>query len=400
MESKSVQNRYLMTAYPFFLLFLHLMKFKEIPGNKEIKDTLRSLVDADKIPHALMLYGQPGIGKMMTARAFAQYAHCQHRHNGEPCGQCPSCRQHQSLNHPDVHFSYPIVKSKANNILSSLDRVDRWKEMIERAPLMEPETWLTVLDAGNSQPAIHVEEAEFIVRSDSYPSFSSKYKFFIIWLPEKMTGETANKLLKVIEEPSDGTVFILVSNSENDVLPTISSRTRRFNMRPVEESDLSEFLSAKYGLDPASCIEASRLAEGSIAKAVQFATHSGERIEFQELFQNIMRNAYAKKPGALKKIGDEAAGMGREKLRRFLDYMSIMMRENFIYNLKVPTLNAMSRKEESFSGKFAPFIHAGNVEELVSRIADASSHIQRNGNSKVILFSLFLYIVPLLHKKI
>lgn len=375
------------------------MRFKDIPGNKEIKDTLRSLVDTDNMPHAIMLCGQPGIGKMMTARAFAQYAHCQHRRDGEACGQCPSCRQHLSLNHPDVHFSYPIVKSKANNILSSLDRIDKWKEMIEKAPLMEPETWLEVIDAGNSQPAIHVEEAEFIVRSDSYSSFSSKYKFFIIWLPEKMTGETANKLLKVIEEPSEGTVFILVSNSENDVLPTISSRTRRFNMRPVEVKYLTEFLATEYCLDAPTANEAARLAEGSVARGVQFATHSGERIEFQELFQKIMRSAYAKKPDALKQIGDNAAGMGREKLRRFLDYMSNMIRENFIYNLKMPALNAMSAREEAFSSKFSPFIHSGNVEELVQRIADASGHIQRNGNSKLILFSLFLYIIPLLHKK-
>lgn len=375
------------------------MKFNEIPGNKDIKDTLRALVDTDNVPHAIMLYGQPGIGKMMTARAFAQYAHCQNRHGGESCGMCPSCRQHQSLNHPDVHFSYPIVKSKANNIVSSLDRIDKWREMMDDSPLMEPERWLEIIDAGNSQPAIHVEEAEFIVRSDSYSSFSSKNKFIIIWLPEKMTVETANKLLKVIEEPSEGTIFILVSNSENDVLPTISSRTRRFNMLPVEEYDLSNYIESKYHLDPESSREAAHLAEGSVAKAVQFATHSGERSEFQELFQNIMRSAFAKKPDVLKKLSDNAAGFGREKLRRFLDYMNRMVRENFIYNIKVPELNAMSAREKAFSSKFSPFIHTGNVEELTAQIESASNHIQRNGNSKLVLFSLFLYIIPLIHKK-
>lgn len=375
------------------------MRFSEIPGNNDIKDTLRQLIDADNVPHAIMLYGQPGIGKMMTARAFAQYAHCQHRHDGEPCGVCPSCRQHQSLNHPDVHFSYPIVKSKANNIVSSLDRIDKWREMTENYPLMEPEKWLEVIDTGNSQPAIHVEEAEFIVRSDSYSSFSSKYKFIIIWLPEKMTVETANKLLKVIEEPSEGTVFILVSNSESDVLPTISSRTRRFNMRPVEDVDLAEYIEQEYHLDHTISREAAHLAEGSIAKAVQFATHSGERTEFGEIFQNIMRAAYAKKPDVLKKISDNAASMGREKLRRFLDYMSRMVRENFIYNLHISKLNAMSDHEEAFSKRFSPFIHSGNVEDIVIQIENASNHIQRNGNSKLILFSFFLYIIPLLHKK-
>ena len=194
-------------------------------------------------------------------------------------------------------------------------------------------------------------------------------------------------------------MFVLVSNNESEVLPTISSRTRRFNMHPADSATIEEYITRKYHLDEQTARTTARLAEGRIAKADELASHSGEREEFQNLFQEIMRAAYAKRPAKLKEIGDNASTLGREKLRRFLTYMSSMARENFIYNLKMPILSSMTEGEEAFSRRFSPFIHHGNVEEIVKRIEEASSHIERNGNSKLILFSLFLYIIPLLHKK-
>lgn len=375
------------------------MKFSDIPGQSNTKQSLRALVESSNMPHAIMLCGISGIGKMSIARAFMQYAHCHSPRGGEPCGECPSCRQHASFNHPDVHFIYPIVKNKAQKIESSEDRIEAWKRMLEEYPWMPPEKWHELIDAGNSQPIIYVNDADNIVRADAYSSFTSKYKFFVIWLPEKLQPAAANKLLKVIEEPTDGTVFLLVSDNEAEVLPTISSRTRRFNMQPAEQSQLEEYIKDKFKVDTESARTIARLAEGRISKADELASHSGEREEFQNLFQEIMRAAYAKKPAKLREIGDAASGLGREKLRRFLGYMSRMARENFIYNLKISSLSSMTPDEEAFSSRFSPFIHHGNVEEIVSRIEEASRHMERNGNSKLILFSLFLYIIPLLHKK-
>lgn len=375
------------------------MKFSDIPGHKQIKDSLRQLVDSGNMPHAIMLSGPSGIGKMCVARAFMQYAHCLSPRNGEPCGECPSCRQHLNFNHPDVHFIYPIVKNKAQKVEVSEDRIDEWRTMLADYPWMQPEKWQEILDAGNSQPVIYVNDADKIVRAEAYSSFTSRYKFFVIWLPEKLQPAAANKLLKVIEEPVEGTVFLLVSNNESEVLPTIFSRTRRFNMHPADETEVSQYLGSKFTLDAYHIQLIAKLSEGRMAKAEEFASHSGERDEFMSLFQDIMRAAYGKKPGVLREIGDKASAMGREKLRRFLEYMCIMARENFIYNLKLPQLRMLTPEEETFSTKFAPFIHHGNVEEIVSRIEEASSHIERNGNSKLVLFSLFLYLIPLLHRK-
>lgn len=375
------------------------MKFSEIPGHSKIKEQLREMADSGQMPHAILLAGKSGIGKMNVARTFMQYAQCTSPRDGEPCGVCQSCRQHQSFNHPDVHFIFPIVKIKAQKIEESNDRIDLWKRMLEECPGMVPEYWLELLDAGNSQPRIYVEDADYIVRADAMSSFSSKYKFFLIWLPEKMNQETANKLLKVIEEPTEGTVFLMVSNNDADILPTIFSRTRRFNMLPVGEDELVRYIRTRYGLDEMTAMHLARLAEGSIARCDELASNSGERIEFREIFQNIMRAAYAKKPGVLKETGDKLAGLGREKLRRLLGYMAGMARENFIYNLRNPMLVSMTPEEEMFSRRFSPFIHYANVEAIVEAIESASRDIERNGNSKLILFSLFLQIIPLLHIK-
>lgn len=375
------------------------MKFSDIPGHQKLKESLRQLADSRQMPHAIMLSGPSGIGKMLMARAFMQYAHCRSPRNGEPCGECDACHQHLGFNHPDVHFIYPIVKNKAQKIEVSEDRIEEWKRMLTENPWMSPERWPEIIDAGNSQPVIYVNDADKIVRSEAYSSFNSEYKFFVIWLPEKLQPAAANKLLKVIEEPTEGTVFILVSNNEQEVLPTIYSRTRRFNMHPVDMDTLEEFFRTHYPRYEAQLKDMARLAEGRAGKAYDLVLHFDERGEFQTLFQNIMRAAYAKKPAVLREIADKASGLGREKLRRFLAYMCMMMRENFIYNLMMPQLRTMTPNEESFSSKFAPFIHHGNVEELVKRIEEASGHVERNGNSKVILFSLFLYIIPLIHRK-
>ncbi len=374
------------------------MKFNDIPGQNKVKEALRSLVDSGKMPHALMLCGPSGIGKMMLARALVQYSHCLSPRNGEPCGDCSACRQHMSYNHPDTHFIFPIVKNATQKILTSDDRLDLWRRMLEEYPEMTPERWLDILDAGNSQPSIYVQDADNIIRSEAYSSYNSKYKFYIIWLPEKMQPAAANKLLKVIEEPNEGTVFLLVTNNEAEVLPTISSRTRKFHLLPASEKELSDYVEQRYHLDPYAALTISRLSGGRMAKAIELASHSGEREEFGALFRDIMRAAYGKKPAKLREIGDRAAGLGREKLRRFLNYMTQMARENFIYNLKMPQLSSLTPEEEDFSQKFSPFIHHSNVEEIVSEIERASLHIERNGNSKIVLFSLFLLLIPLLHR--
>ena len=371
------------------------MKFRDITGHKEITESLRKLADSHKIPHALLFTGISGIGKLRTARALAQYIHCKNHHDGDSCGQCPSCLQHQNHNNPDLHFIYPIVKKEG--ALVSKDMIDQWKIMLDEHSYMPPEIWNDLLKAGNSQPAIFVNESEEIISRASLSAFQEDYKIFIIWLPEKMRPEAANKLLKVIEEPFEDTIFILVSNNDSRILPTIQSRTQRFNFKPISETDLRDLLLQK-GVAQEMAHDAARISEGSVQKADEIACHPDELIEFSDLFKEIMRAAYALKAKALKDIAETTAGFGREKLLRFLAYAARMIRENYIYNLNIPSLVLMTREEENFSARFAPFIHDGNVEQLADEIGRAAQDIERNGNSKIVLFDLMLLLSRLVRK--
>lgn len=375
------------------------MKFSEVTGHEEQKAILREMVDSDRMPHALLISGQTGLGKMLLARALATYIHCTNRRNGDSCGVCPDCRRHASFNHPDLHFSFPVVKSAKEKVEKSDDMLPQWKEMLEKYPYMQWEKWLEIIKAGNSQPLIHVEESNEIISRSSLSSYTSPYKIFIIWLPEKLKEEAANKLLKVIEEPFADTRFILVSNDEKGLLPTIYSRTRRLSIHRLSNPQLEAYIKKISGLPDEKCADMARLAEGSPGKAMTLALHNDENVEFCNLFQEMMRMAYQRNFIVLRQIADRSHAMGREKLMRLLIYMAEMVRENFIYNLHEPRLNLLSSEEEAFSRRFSPFINHANVERMVLEIDRARREVSRNANGKIVMFDLFLIICALIRLK-
>lgn len=375
------------------------MRFSDIPGHENLKVNLRGLVASGQLPHAMMISGPSGSGKMMLARAFAQYIHCDNPHDGEPCGSCSSCRLHEGMSHPDMHFVYPIIKKDKNKPAVSANEIENWQKMIAEYPTMPWEKWQEILETGNAQPSIYVDEADDIILADSYPPYTSQYKIFLIWLPERMNVETANKLLKVIEEPSDSTLFILVSNNELQVLPTIFSRVQRFHAGRLSESEICGYLERSHHLPQMQASRIAAVSEGSLIKADELGTHSGENEEFLQMYQEVMRAAYGKRVSKLRQLADQVHAYGREKIRRFLDYMARMIRENFIYNMKQPYLSAMTREEEDFALKFSPFVNHGNVEDFAAETDRAKRDIERNGNPKLILFDYFIICIILLHKK-
>lgn len=375
------------------------MRFSDIPGREEVKDRLREMVGTGRIPHALMISGPAGTGKMMMARAFMQYVHCLNPVDGEPCGKCTQCKMHQELANPDVHFTYPIVKSKARKILESDDCQEEWHRMLAEAPAMPQEHWLDIIEAGNSQPAIHVEEAERIVELSNFPPYSAKVKFFCIWLPEKLNIAAANKLLKLIEEPSPGICFLMVCDNELELLPTIYSRTQRIQMGPADRESMELYLRQRWHLDEQSAFKFAPLTRGSIARADELGSDSSEQDAFRDLFQQIMRNAYSRRVGALRTIADSMAAFGREKLIRFFTYMAAQIRENFIFNLRMPPLNVLTPEEEAFSRNFAPFVNAANVEDISEAIDEARIDIEKNCNSKLVIFDFFMILIPAIRRK-
>lgn len=373
------------------------MKFSDIIGNKEGIRALREMADSGRIPHAILLSGPAGIGKMRLARAFASYINCENRRDGDSCGVCPACRQIDAFNFPDIHYSYPIYKSKAKGKIVSTDYLPEWKQFLRESPYMDFTRWMELMNAENSQPKISVDESDEISVAAAVTAFNARYKIFIIWLPEKMGLEAANKLLKVLEEPFEDTIFICVSNDPGSILPTIYSRLQRIELLRPNNNEIESALIGE-GVSPQSAATLSRLCEGSLLRAVQMARSEGETEEFGAIFRDVMRAAYARKVASLQIYANNIAAFGREKELRLLDYFARMTRENYISNLCIPPLNLMTHDEEAFSQRFAPFINNRNVETILQHIDDARRDISRNGNSKLIIFDFLLHLMIELRK--
>lgn len=374
------------------------MRFADLIGNKEAITTLRSMVDSNRIPHAILLSGPSGIGKTLAARAFINYLNCENRINGDSCGVCPSCRRNMAGNNPDIHYVYPVFKTSSPKRSVSTDYLEQWGRFLKESPYMDPTKWLEILDAGNSQPAIFVDEANAISIQASVSSYADRYKVFLIWLPERMRQDAANKLLKLIEEPFEDTLFICISNDPAQILPTVASRLRNIAMRKPDKKTITAAL-MQQGVSKASAETAAKLSEGSLLKAYSLLSSENESQEFSALFKDCMRNAYGKKIQLLRQLSDRLASAGREKSIRMLEYFARLTRENFIANLTIPPLNCMTADEEDFSKRFAPFIHSGNVEEIMHQIDFARRDISRNANSKLVWFDFLLQLMLLLRRK-
>lgn len=374
------------------------MKFADITGHQQAIQRLREMVDRHRVPHAIMLSGPEGIGKMRLARAFVQYLHCSNPINGDSCGNCPSCLQHQKFNNPDLHFEYPILKTTKLKQPISDDYAEEWHQMLNEDEYMGWENWLSIINAENKQPLIYVSQADKISATALMTPYQERQKVFLVWLPEKLQPAAANKLLKLIEEPYEDTIFVLVSNNARDILPTIYSRVQRINMLLLDDRIIAGELQKK-GIDEYTATQLARLSEGHLGRALQLADVHEESEEFGNLFRDMMRSAYARRIAHLSDLAEDCAAYGREKLHRMLDYCARMVRENFIYNLKMPQLNLQNDEEELFSRKFSPFIHEANVDDMLDAFSEAENDIMRNANAKIVLFSLFLQLCMLIRTR-
>lgn len=371
------------------------MKFSDITGHKSSIAALRTLADKDQIPHAILISGPKGVGKMRLARAFANYIYCQHRHDGDSCGKCPACLQNDHHNNPDLHFVFPRTGAAQKSIETF---IPQWNDFIDTYSYMPPEGWAKAIDAGNTIPQIYRNDAEEISRTAALSSFAYRYKTYVIWLPERMQPACANALLKLLEEPFPDTLFILVSNEPEQLLPTIFSRTQRFNLKPLAESEVADVIKSR-GVDPVEATEVARLAEGNVLKAIDLAGDGGELKEFSSYYVQMMRLAYARNAASLRILADSIAALGREKNGRFLAYASRLTRESFIFNLRNPALNALTRGEADFNVKFSPFINHANVERIMAEIRNAHDDILRNANAKLVMFDFMLKVMILLRKQ-
>lgn len=374
------------------------MRFSDIPGHDDVKQHLRALVDNGHLPHALLLEGPEGTAKFALARALAQYIHCSDRHDGEACGVCPSCRQHASFRHIDTIFSFPVIKRAAGKPTLSDDYLQEFTSFVTEHPWMDFDGWLGKLQNPNTLLAIYVDEGAELTRRLSYTAHASKYKIVLMWLPERMQTETANKMLKLLEEPFADTLFIMTSDRPRMLLPTIYSRVQRVAVKRYDNATLAHWLSSENGIDTQAAADIAIVAEGNINKALNLIGTASDNDMFLDNFTQLMRLAYQKKIGELKAWSLTLGAGKREPLTRFLDYCLRMLRENFMANMHRPELNVMTAKEQAFANNFSRFINERNVLPFYEAFSDARNDIASNANAKIVLFDLAVTVVLMLRK--
>lgn len=370
------------------------MYFKDVIGQEAAKQRLIREVNEGRLAHALLLCGSEGVGKLPLAIAYARYINCAHRTETDACGTCPSCAKFDKLVHPDVHFVFPIVKKGKKDICD--DYIAEWREFVLANPYFTINHWLNEMGAENSQAQIFAKESDEVTRKLSLKSSEGDYKFVILWLPEKMHPVCANKLLKLLEEPPEKTIFLLISEAPEMILTTIQSRTQRFNIRPIDEQAIAQVLRQKYGILEKESTSIAHFANGNFIKALETIHLNEEKKLFFDLFISLMRLSYQRKIREMKMWSEQVASMGRERQKNFLDYCQRMVRENFVYNFHRSELNYMTMDEENFAIRFAPFINERNVLGMIEEISEAQQHIQQNVNAKMVFFDFSLKMIVLL----
>ena len=374
------------------------MLFKDIIGQEEAKERLIREAKEGKIAHARLFCGNEGVGKLPLAIAYAQYLSCDHPTDTDSCGVCPNCTKYNKLIHPDLHFVFPIIKKK-NKDTTSDDYLQEWREIINSSPYFNLNMWLKEMGAENQQAQIFVKESDEIIRKLNLKSSQGGYKVMIIWLPEKMNVECSNKLLKLLEEPPTQTIFILISEEPDMLLPTIQSRVQRFNIHAINKEKIAENLCLNYGLQAKDAEDIAHRSQGNFLKALETIHLNEDNVFYFEEFVSLMRLAYQRKIREIKQWSDNIAAIGRERQKNFLTYIQRMLRESFIYNFHNPDISYLSDEEQNFSSRFSPFINESNVINIMEELNTAELHIGQNVNAKMVFFDLALKMIVLLVQK-
>lgn len=373
------------------------MYFNDIIGQHEAKAKLLSMFADNRIPHALMLTGPEGSGNLPAAFAFIQYVFCTQKKEKDSCGTCPSCLKISKLTHPDLHLVFPIAKSK--EIKTSNDLLQEFRTCFLENPYINLNDWFNNLDAENKQPIIPAEEASSILKKLSYTSYEGGYKVMLIWQPETMNADSANKLLKVLEEPPEQTLFVLVCNHPDRLLSTILSRVQQLLFLKINTEDITAGLVNEFGCNETSAKQASYLCDGNYREAQVLLQQNETEYGFLQLFRNFMMISL--NFDAIKAVAwiDENARVGREKQKQFLQYGLEIFRDCLMHNFGNVDLVRLSGEEKTFVTKFSKFINHRNYEKITTEFNSSFYYIERNANPKILFMDLIMKTNELINLK-
>ena len=394
------------------------MFFRDVVGQKEVKERLIRSVKEERVSHALMLSGQEGSGAFNLAFAFAQYVSCRNRGEDDSCGTCPSCHKYLKMIHPDLHFVFPVVPVKKGSRDSATqtgsneegakkikeptsdDFIREWREFVLNRSYFTLNGWLSYLESEKSQGLIYTRESDLILRKLSLKSFEAEYKVMIIWLPERMHISCANKLLKLLEEPPAKTLFLLVTENEEQIIGTIRSRSQLIRVPAIDDESLRQALEAMDGVTSEMAEEAANLASGNYIKALECLYPDEDSAMFFARLQEMMRFAWGVRSDGGKVLelvrwAEDMAGLGRERQKNFFEFSLRLIREYFVMNLKNEALVRLNSKEREWGMKFSPYINERNIIPVSREFEASYKHISMNGNPKIIFLDTALRMVKL-----
>ena len=376
------------------------MLFNQIIGQEHIKKHLQTSAENGRIPHAQLFVGKEGCGTLPMAIAYAQYLLCNFSDDTDACNiKC------NKLQYPDLHFAFPVTTNDSvkKHAVSDLFLED-WREFISSQPFGGLFNWLQHIGVENKQGLIGVDEAEAVVRKLKLKSYEGGFKVMIIWMAEKMNIAAANKLLKLIEEPPEKTVFLLITENEEQIIGTIRSRCQALHFPKLSEEDIASALQVNHQVSENEANKIAHQSEGNYNKALQLLQNDSSDLVFEEWFVAWIRTAFKAKGNAaviqqLISWSETIAKTGRETQKQFLEYCLQFFRQALLLNYKSDQLVFMESKSGFNLSKFAPFVHSGNILDIEKEIGEAMYHIERNGNAKIILLDLSMKLTRFLHKK-
>lgn len=384
------------------------MKFSEVIGQKGVWNRLMQMAEEERIPHAMLFCGPKGCGKKAVALAFASYLMGEREEASDNISdaQRRTMAMLKKWEHPDLHFTYPTIKTSdmtSDHKPISDDFAHPWRELLAKGPYFQIDEWMRMMgktDADfNKQAIITAEETDDLAHKLNFKSVLGGNKVSLIWLPERMNLTSANKILKLLEEPPSKTYFIMVSEEPELLLETIRSRTQRIDFKKIDDESIEQALLHQRGLEPETAHRIARIANGNWNAALEELDAGNENRQHLDMFIMLMRLAYMRNIHDLKKWSEVVATFGREKQKRMLDYFTHMLRESFMYNFHQPELTYMTEDEENFAKNFACFINEANVIDIFNLFDECKRFIAQNANAKIVFFDLALKIIMLLIRK-
>ena len=374
------------------------MYFSDFPGQESTKTQLLDLFKSERVPHALLLNGEEGCGHLQLALSFSSLLLCKSPTPLDACKNCSSCKMYEKYQHPDLHFSYPIHLSKTEHSETSDDQRSSFLEALEKYKCLGKKTWYSKMGNENKQGVIGVKESQVILAKISLKSFFGSAKILLMWMPELMNIQAANKLLKLIEEPPENTYFIFVSNNQSKILPTISSRLQTINVPRLKDENISVFLEEKFQIEPSTAKNIAKISKGNLNRAINTHLDAGISEMNRSLFVNWMRLCYSRNIADTIDWVNEFSKIGREQIKDFIIYSLEMYRQCIMgnYNMEI---EGVSESEKNFLEKFKPFVNHQNISEINSIMNDAYYHMERNANPKILMLDVSIKLYKLLRTK-